>query len=146
MESSALVEVFTYVGTEAGEPGYGDEPSGDVVSVAEVCLGAGPGGGDYRHFSLTFEPSTRLYTLWDAMIDGDISDKPMYFKVADGLGTVETSPRSAALQLLREGWVAEANHFGLDLSSLSVLAEGLLATTDLMSLRDALARDLETEA
>ena len=82
----------------------GERPPRSAKMVAYLDLGSGPGGGDYRIYSLSTNRERSLWILWLTATD---LDKPLYGRVATGRPYRGYPARFAAEQLLIKSWQDE---------------------------------------
>ena len=136
-------------------------PRGDTIHVADVCLGAGPGGGDYRRYELETSDSNDSWTLWWSISDeftpayeewctkleeyedsdGDEPIQPRLYSLQARAATKpdkpDTTPKKVAYEILRACWALEPGKWDTDLSLLSVDQGGILSKQELLEIRDS---------
>jgi hypothetical protein len=97
--------VQCYVGSEIGELRTdGERPPRSARFVAELDLGSGPGGGDYRKYYLSTDRKRRFWILW---LRADLDGVAHYCRVALGERDRPMTPKQAASLLLKESWKEE---------------------------------------
>ena len=134
----------------------GRAPQGELVYLASVSFGAGPGGGDYRCYELELPSGDGVWCLWDSMEDEyteaatkwqeaiweleegeDEPPRPQLYRVcAQGEASSDADPAAVASVLLEASWRADKTKWGTDLELLSVDGEGLLLSKELYAIRD----------
>lgn len=142
-----------------GEPS--EFPQGNTIHVAEVCFGAGPGGGDYRRYELERSDSNDSWTLWwstpdewtpayeewckkleeyeDSDEDGDEPIQPRLYSLQARAETKpDATPRNVAYEMLRACWALEPGKWDTDLRLLSVYQVGILRKHELLEIRDGI--------
>jgi hypothetical protein len=105
----------------------GERPPRSAKMVAYLDLGSGPGGGDYRIYSLSTNRERSLWILWLTATDWD---KPLYGRVATGRPYRGYPARFAAEQLLIKSWQDE-RAIGWLQDRARVMEEGLLNKQDI---------------
>lgn len=139
-------------------------PQGSTIRVADVCFGAGPGGGDYRRYELEKNDANDSWTLWwstsdewtpayqewveqleefyDSEGEGDEPAAPRLFSLqARGETKPDADPREVAYKMLSACWAIEPKKWDTDLDLMTVDEGGILSKRELLMIRDDIIRD-----
>ena len=118
-------------------------PNGQVISVASVCFGAGPAGGDYRDYVLEHNRERTEWALWivaddpwaDEPDEDDTGEPRKLYALQARIDTTEpASSEGVALELLRATWIEEKKGeiWETDFEAFKVEHSALLAEDELI--------------
>jgi len=132
-------EVYSFIGSDIAQLGYGERPPRSAKFIASLDMGSGPGGGDYRTYLLSTDKERSGWTLWHMAHDYD-TGKRLYCRVAQG-GPYRGYPaKYAAEQLLTKVWLDETDE-GLYFENVLVEEAGLLTAEDIQRVALAVIDD-----
>ena len=127
-------------------------PQDQITHIADVCFGAGPGGGDYRSYELEFNDEQTEWTLWisapnewEEVDRGDEEDSDEVLLMYSLQARAETERGAdsykVACEMLKTTWIQEPEVWDTDLSLLTIDREGLLSKTKLLEIGAAAMSD-----
>lgn len=92
------------------------KPESETELICSVCLGASPGGGDYRDYVHEFNSNFTEFTLWLSVHDdwsdevcdevtGEAVDNYIYSLEARGVSNTAVTLKQAAEILMEAAWM-----------------------------------------
>lgn len=115
-------------------------PLGQVIPLARVSFGAGPGGGDYREYLLEHNGDRTNWALWlvadDPWSDDAEEQKTLYGLQARMVTASQISVEDVALNLLKASWSEEfaKGTYETDFEALKLEFSTLFSEKDLQAL------------
>ena len=138
--ANLLFESITIV---LGQADFDVSPEEDTIKIANVCFGAGPGGGDYRNYllerinDLEWALWVSLPDLWSEEVcldeeNGEYAEpKPLYALQATAKTKDLVHADIVATEILKATWIKERKRGDTNFDSFTVDSPGLLSKEQL---------------